>query len=58
VFRGLPDVNGGAHGWQFCISSIHTNKSATADDEIKIAVCLFPDFESQRSGIASFGVQK
>ena len=33
-------------------------KSATTDAEIKIAVCLFPDFESQRPGNASFGVQK
>jgi hypothetical protein len=58
VFLGFPDANGGTHGWQFCFSCIHTNKSATTDDEIKIAVCLFPDFESQRSGNASFGVPK
>jgi hypothetical protein len=50
VFRGLPDVNGGALGWQFCVSCIHTNKLVAADDEIKIAACLFPDFESNSPG--------
>jgi hypothetical protein len=58
VFRGLPDVNGNALGWQFCVSSIHTNKLVAADDEIKIAACLFPDFERQRALNTSFDAQK
>jgi hypothetical protein len=34
------------------------SKSVATDDEIKIAACLFPDFEKRRAGNASFGVQK
>jgi hypothetical protein len=55
VFRGLPDVNDGALGWQFCVSFIHTKKSSAADDGITIAACLFPDFEKQRELNNSFG---
>jgi hypothetical protein len=34
------------------------NKLVAADDEIKIAAYLFPDFEKQHAGNISFGAQK
>ena len=34
------------------------NESVSADGEITIAACLFPDFETQRAGNTSFGAQK
>jgi hypothetical protein len=58
VFLGLPDVNGDALGWQFCFPVFIQNKLVAADDEIKIAACLFPDFEKQRAWNTSFGAQK
>ena len=50
TFLGLPDVNGGALGRQFCFSCIHKNQLVAADDEIKIAACLFLDFENNTPG--------
>jgi hypothetical protein len=34
------------------------NQLVAADDEIKIAAYLFPDFEKQLAGNISFGAQK
>ena len=50
VFLGPPDVNGDALGWQFCVPCFHAKKLVAADDKIKIAACLFPDFESNAPG--------